>query len=218
MSMQNIWYQRLPLSAQVNPAVLTERVRRRANIGRVHWETNFASIPNSAPYKKPIQDYCTAFEVWEQQGLGLILFGDWGSGKTTLGTLVLKYCLAKGGRSLSYRYSALIEKLTQFKAQFAPNGAPLEIALTNVNCLLIDDFEIEEGRQRGERLRKLETILRRRYDENLPTIITTNQEKKKLFEVTWLKSMIQNSYLGFPITGIEWRKNPPLISHNGNLL
>lgn len=214
MSLQSLWYQRIPLSHYANPAILTESVRQRARIGRVHWETSFSAIPDSLDYKEPILNYCRGFEFWEAQGLGLILHGKFGTGKTTIGSLVLKYCIAKGGRALSYRYIDLMDQLTNYRAHFAPNGAPLDVALIGVNCLMIDDLEIETG----DRLRKLESVLRRRYDDNLPTVITTNRTKEDLFEILWLKDIINNSYLAYDIEGINWRKDPPPISHNGNLL
>lgn len=204
MTTQNAWYQRLPLTRQINQKILTEKVRRRARIGLGHWQTSFEMIPDSMPYKAPLLGYCKTFDIWEAQGVGVILLGEHGKGKTSLGSLVLKWCLAKGGRSLSYRYNDLVDRLMSFKPQFAPNGAPLGIALRSVNCLLIDDFEIDKG----VRLQKIESVLRSRYDECLPTIITTNQSRKQLFEILWLKDIL-NSYAAFDVDGIDWRKRPP---------
>lgn len=205
MSDPALWYQRLPLTTNVNPKILTEKVRRRARIGRAHWETSFSAIPDSMPYKKKVLGYCKTMEQWEPDGIGWIFFGKLGTGKTTLASLVLKWCLAKGGRVLSYRHADLIDRLMSFKPQFAPNQAPLGTALANVNMLLIDDLEIEDG----NRLRKLESVLRQRYDENLPTILTTNHEKQQLFEIEWLKNIFFDRYKHAEVNGIEWRSRPP---------
>ena len=214
MSSLNLWYQRLPLSKTLNTKVLTETVRRRARIGRAHWDTSFDAIPDTMSYKAPIKGYCMTLEQQEPDGIGLILYGKYGTGKTALAALVLKYCLAKGGRVLSFRSADLIDRLMSFKPQFAPNQAPLRTALANVNYLLIDDLEIEEG----TRLRKLESILKKRYDERFPTIITTNKPKEKLFEISWLRSIIEDSYVGIEINGINWRKRPPQSPPSGSIL
>ena len=178
-------------------------------------------IPDDLPknergftYKQEIYNYCRALHVMEPQGFGWILYGGFGTGKTALGCLILKYCLAKGGRALSFRYADLLDRLMSFKLQFAPNGAPLDVALANVNYLLIDDLEVEDG----ERSRKLETVIRRRYDECLPTIITTNESSDRLSEIEWLRDMVKPCFYTADISGVNWRQDPPSHPTNGSLL
>ena len=219
--MRNMWYQRLPLTKEVNERILTDKVRRRARIGRNHWDTSFDMIPDDLPldkqgrtYKKRLYDYCRTLEQWEPMGIGWVLYGGFGTGKTALGSLILKYCLAKGGRALSFRYADLLDRLMSFKPQFAPNGAPLDIALTNVNYLLIDDLEVEDG----ERSRKLETVVRRRYDERLPTIITSNESIELLGKIDWLRDMVKLSFKTGDINGVNWRQDPPSHPSSGSIL
>lgn len=205
MSDTNLYYQRMPLTTDVNPRILTDTVRQRACIGRSHWRSSFAMIPNSMPYKKPILGYCLRMEEYEPLGLGWILYGKLGSGKTTLATLILKYCLAKGGRALSFNASDLLDKLSLFSPPPVPCGASLHEALAKVNYLLIDDLQEEDVK----RLKKLEIVLRARYADLFPTVITTNMSKEQVFELPWLKDIINDRYEGAEIAGINWRKSPP---------
>jgi len=178
-------------------------------------------IPDDLPvnekgftYKQELFNYCRTMEHWEPMGIGWILYGGFGTGKTALGSLILKYCLAKGGRVLSFRYADLLDRLMSFKPQFAPNGAPLAVALANVNYLLIDDLEVEDG----ERSRKLETVIRRRYDERLPTVITTNESSDRLGEIDWLRDMVKPSFYTYDINGVNWRQDPPSRPSDGSIL
>lgn len=205
MSDLNLFYQRVPLTKEVNPRILTDTVRQRARIGRSHWNTSFSMIPNSMPYKKPILGYCLRMEIYEPGGWGWILYGKLGSGKTALASLILKYCLAKGGRVLSFNASDLLNKLALYDPPPVPSGAPLQTALAKVNYLLIDELQEEDVK----RLKNLEIVLRARYDDRLPTVITTNLPKERIFEIPWLRNMIEDRYEGAEIVGIDWRKNPP---------
>lgn len=203
----SIYYQRMPLSEGVDPRILTDTVRQRARIGRNHWKTSFSMIPKEMPYRNPLRGYCRTMHEQEPRGGGVILRGDLGSGKTSIAALVLKWCLAKGGRSLFFRASELIDQLLLFNQPLLPNGAPLRDGLYNVNYLVIDDVVAEEKPDRRD---KLEQVVRRRYDDLFPTIITTNLERERLNEVAWMKSLLENDlFYKFEVTGLNWRKNPP---------
>jgi len=202
----SLFYVRMPLTRLPDPKILTEKVRCRAKIGRTHWRAHLDMVPDSMPYKKDIATYCKALQIFERRGLGLLLYGSLGSGKTSLGTIALKYCLAKGGRALSFRVAYMLDQLISFKPRELPNGAPLIEGLENVNLLLLDDLEKETDRRR---IAALETVIRARYDDELPTIITTNLKKEDVFEFEWLKSMLHDSYYHYKVEGINWRALPP---------
>jgi DNA replication protein DnaC len=171
-------------------------------------------IPDTMAYKRTLLGYCMGMHLYEPDGHGWILYGKLGSGKTTLGALILKYCLAKGGRVITFRATDMLDRLMSYKEQVAPNGAPLLTALTNVTYLMVDDLQEEDG----NRLRKLETVLRARYDDQFPTVITTNMPKERVFDIPWLRDIIEDRYHGEEIIGIDWRKRPPAGRATSSLL
>jgi len=210
--MSSLFYERLPLSKTAKTKVLTDAVRRRAGIGRAHWKGSLDSIPDSMPYKALIHGYIVGMPQFEQSGFGLVFYGPLGTGKTTLGAIILRNALARGGRCYAIRCGHMVDALCSKERIQLENGAPLLEGLINVNYLLLDDFQRENQPWRE---RKIEEVLRTRYDEQLPTIITTNMEKDELREIKWMESMFIDSYLSVEIAGINWRKAPPNGSGNG---
>lgn len=212
----SIWYQRFRLSELHDTEedrkragrILTEEARKRALIGRSHWQARLQKIPDNLEFKAKIQGYIDDMPEMESSGHGLILFGPLGSGKTSIGTIILRNALARGARALSIRSTDMIDKLCSKHQHRLPNGAPLIEGLHNVNYLLLDELEPED---KDWRERKLESVLRHRYSEDLPTIITTNMSRKELFAIRWLKSLLSDKakYSGIPIDGINWRAEPP---------
>lgn len=204
----SIWYERFRLTDEPNRDILTDQVRRRAGIGRSHWAARLQKIPDNSPYKKQIKDYIDNLPDNEQAGVSVVLHGPLGSGKTSIGTIILRNALARGARVLSIRASDMVDDLLSKKQRLLDNGAPLREGLTNVNVLLIDDLAIESE---AWRRRCLEGILRRRYDDQLPTIITTNMGPKEMTSLPWLTSLFSDKshYMGIEIKGINWRRDPP---------
>ncbi len=212
----SIWYQRFRLSElrdtradrDLAKRILTEETRKRALIGRSHWQTRLQAIPDTFDFKQSVQDYIDDMPNLEAKGKGLILFGPLGSGKTSIGTIILRNALARGARAISIRSTEMIDKLCSKNQHRLPNGAPLLEGLYNVNYLLLDELEPED---KDWRERKLESVLRHRYSEDLPTIITTNMSRKEMFAIRWLKSLLsdKSKYDGIQIDGINWRADPP---------
>jgi DNA replication protein DnaC len=204
----DLFYERWPLSEKPDPRFLTEATRRRAKIGKSHWEARLSAIPDGFDFKQIIKGYIAKMHLHERAGLGLFLYGSVGSGKTSLGSIVLRNALARGGLVLSMRAVDMVDELTSRRPVDLPNGSSLINGLRNVNYLLLDDFVAED---KVWRTNKIESVLRARYDERLPTIITTNMTKDDVFEIPWFKSFLFERFIGVKITGIDWRKNPPAI-------
>jgi DNA replication protein DnaC len=202
----NVWYQRLKLTKDPNPQILTPDVLRRAWIGEDYWHVSLKSIPDGYSYKKTIQWYIALMHIYAPGGYGLILQGPFGSGKTAIGSIILKEALMRRARCLSIRCSAMIDKLWAKRPTILPNGAPLRIALENVTYLLLDDFEVFDSKAKN---RAVEEILKTRSERKLPTIIATNLEWQKVLDERYLDSLLNDRYYPVPVTGIDWRKNPP---------
>ena len=202
------WYARFPLTPEPEPKILTEEVRRKARIGRTHWEARIQQVPDRLPYKAAIKRYIRHMHDWyEPAGCGLVLYGKVGHGKTALGSIVLRNALARGGYALSIRATEMVDHLyTNPNFRFDPGWPPLIEMLHGVTFLLLDDL-VEEDKD--WRLRYVENVLRARYDERLPTIITTNVDKDSMFAINWLKSLFFERYHGIEVSGINWRLDPP---------
>lgn len=190
------FYQRFRLTEKPDPSILTDEIRQRACIGRTHWNLTFEGLPER-PYKRQLLEYIKEMHNHETEGYGIVILGPVGRGKTGLGCIVLRNALARGGRALFMQSSEIIDRLTSKDPGTLPNGAPLLEGLHNVNYLLIDDFEIEP---QFWRMRHLQSVIRHRYNDQLPTIITTNIKKEKLFGESWLKTILFDRFDHFILT------------------
>ncbi len=201
-----LYYERWPLTEKPNANFLTENARRLAGIGKSHWAARISSIPDGYDYKNIIKGYVAGMHLYELAGLGVFLYGDIGSGKTSIGSIILRNALARGGSILSIRMVDMLDELTARRPVDLTNGSSLINALKKVNYLLVDDLTPED---KIWRTNKIESVLRARNDEKLPTIITSNMPKDDVFNIPWLKSIFFERYLGVKVTGIDWRKKPP---------
>ena len=77
---------------------------------------------------------------------------------------------------------------------------------------MIDDFQIEE---KSWRWKKLEQVMRWRDERDLPTIITTNEDKKRVYDhYKWILELLKRHYIGVHVDGYVWssKKNNARIA------
>lgn len=106
-------------------------------------------------------------------GMGLILKGPVGTGKTTAACAIAEEACRQDIAVLFLRAYRLVDDLTTYKT-FADKGAfdALEARLKEARLLILDDFGQEMADSWAEG--KVERILADRYDQMRSTIITTN--------------------------------------------
>jgi len=202
----SLFYERIPLSSEPNPEILTPAVLRRADIGESYWGDKLDAIPDHLSYKDVIAGYIMKIHEYERGGYGLLLSGEFGTGKTSLGSIILKEALMRRARCFTVRCAVMVDRLWSKQRQELPNGAPFEEGLTNVNFLFIDDFEVFDSTPKN---RAVEQIIYARYARRLPTIIATNLKWKDVFDLPYLKSLLTDRYWPCPVVGINWREKPP---------
>jgi DNA replication protein DnaC len=155
---------------------LDEEDMVRMRIGRDFWSTQFDLIPNEATHKEAVGSFIKLLHKRVGNGDSLLLCGDYGCGKTGCGVLILKECAARGGRGLMIRaeeiQSAVVEK-TPFDSV-----STLWDRMRMVDVLLLDDLRREHVRDFGKSV--IESLIRRRSDDKLTTIITTNASPSEL--------------------------------------
>ena len=204
------------LSADVNWEVINEEVLAWANIGRAYWDVSLDRIGDHLDYKRVIRHYVRHMhDQFEPYGTGLFLHGPFGSGKTSLACYVLRYCLARGGRSFFIRAQDLIRSVESFNTIYVREGVPIEEMAKKVTMLAIDDVDLLDPK-----LKHVETIMRWRDDNDLTTIVTSNlaaNEKKSTQERSlgdWVRSVAAQRLIGVQIVGpsdggYDWRRDPP---------
>jgi len=178
----------------------------RARIGRAYWDTSFDRIPHNLEHRVPLGEFIRNLHEHHANGDGLLMFGDYSSGKTSGGVLVLKEALARGGTALmipAERISSAVIEKTTFDGE-----EDLWERMQDVDVLLLDDLRREHVKDFGKSV--IESLIRRRYDQRLSTLVSTNADMDELVS-RYEASMAALGERCRPILfkGIDWRGDPP---------
>ncbi|MGI1659614.1 MAG: ATP-binding protein [Desulfitobacterium sp.] len=143
---------------------------------------NFIIGPQNEKAYKTMKRYSENFKKYANQGIGFMLSGPYGSGKTHLAGALTIDLINKG---VPVIFGTLISLLGKIRQTYSHNWTQEdELAIletySTVDLLIIDDL----GKERASEwsLEKLFSIVNARYENNLPIIITTNYGMETLIE------------------------------------
>jgi DNA replication protein DnaC len=129
-----------------------------------------------------VRDYVEGLDENLEAGRGLWLFGDTGTGKTTLAMLISKTALEGGHTVAIYSLPKLLARIRQtYDAE--PGGdsySTLFQRLTSVDLLHIDDLGAEK--RSDWVLEQLYALINERYEAQRSILITTNLKVEELEE------------------------------------
>lgn len=133
--------------------------------------------------KRMIAGYLSRIALMRDMGAGLVLWGPNGTGKTSMGAIILKVARRSGFTSM-FLESAAIKTIVVGKEMYdSEAGVTLWARAQKVDFLLLDDLGkgAQDSQGFGERL--IDELIRSRYSNKRPTIITTNVNKSRLEEI-----------------------------------
>ena len=145
-----------------------------------------------------------------QQGTNIVFIGKTGTGKTGLATGILCLALLNGYRGRFYYVQDLLDELY---ASLADRTTPkLFRYLCNLDILLLD--ELGYLTLKPEQMNAFFKLLSERYDANKSTIITTNLDYPKWYDLLQPKDMVdalidrlKHRCITINITGSSLRTN-----------
>jgi len=145
-----------------------------------------------------------------QQGTNIVFIGKTGTGKTGLATGILRQGLLNGYRGRFYYVQDLLDELY---ASLADRTTPkLFRYLCNLDILLLD--ELGYLTLKSEQMNAFFKLLAERYDANKSTIITTNLDYPKWYDLLQPKDMVdalidrlKHRCITINITGSSLRTN-----------
>lgn len=132
------------------------------------WGTTIGVVQN--PQRKYLEKFIANMDAFLKRGVGLLLWGDYGRGKSSAGAVLLQ-SIADRGRTGLFVYADDITGYVINKTAFDADMTMIERMMT-VDLLVIDDFTIAKKDSFADS--KFEMIFRRRTSEMKSTIITTN--------------------------------------------
>ena len=162
------------------------KILDRAKIPRRFWTTNLDFMTESGAKAKYIT-YLRDLDEKLKKGTSLLLHGAYGTGKTACASLVLIEVLARSSNRVLFIQSAQIDWLARHRTEDSWD------LLVEAPFVVIDDVGAE--RQVNWNDAWLEEVLRGRYNDQLPTILTTNITPAALNEkFGWLEGVVRDSF------------------------
>jgi len=151
--------------------LLTTQHLERMRIPQKHWGAKLSLIPDRCEHKKIVSNYVANIEdhLYEDSR-GLLLFGNYSVGKSALAAIILKAAMAAGEVGLWISSRDIPTYVIQ-NTPFDDNVTVYDRA-HKVRALVIDELIIRDDIKYTEQ--SIETLIRRRVDECLMTILTTN--------------------------------------------
>ncbi len=165
-------------------AVESQKLRRLASLGALS-EKRFDNFlpeghtvePDQRASLRRAYDQCLAFA--EEPRGWVLLHGGYGCGKTHLAAAIVNLRLEQGTQSIFVNTPDLLDHL---RSTFSPTSeVPYDEMfelVRNTPLLVLDDLGAESPTAWAQE--KLYQILNYRYNEKLPTVVTSNQEMDRL--------------------------------------
>lgn len=148
--------------------VLLERVR----LPKRHWHTQLSKIPDYCPHKRVISQWISDLERNVRTAKGLLLVGEYSTGKSGCAAIMLKAAAMRGIIGLWIR----ARDLPQFVIEKTPFDEELLMIdrVCQVPLLIIDEVQIRDDIAYSEQA--VENVIRKRLDDEKCTILTTNHK------------------------------------------
>jgi DNA replication protein DnaC len=172
------------ISKMINYSNLGERFRNRT------FSTFKIKNFNIEAYKEA-KKYADKFSDYMMVGRGIFFSGNTGTGKTHLAAAICLELVKHDYQPVFGTLIALLDKIRFTYNEEYINHSEERILDQYVNCdlLVIDDLGKERATEWA--IEKLYYIVNARYEKNLPIVITSNYEIRKLIERLTIKNNIE---------------------------
>lgn len=151
----------------------------------------------------PVRSFCEAIDENLDAGKGLWLFGNSGTGKTTLAMLVSRTALDAGRSVAIYSLPKLLSRIRQtYDAEPGQSSyGELFERLTTVDLLHLDDLGSEK--RTDWVLEQLYALINERYEAQRSLVVTTNHEEPELREAVGDRIVSRLAEMCYPLPLFE---------------
>ena len=204
-------------------AMFQERVRKlfdMSQLGKRYMTRTFAAWKLTPENKKAFQSarqYAEKFDIYKEKGIGLMMSGTKGTGKTHLAAAITIELINQGTPVIMNTMIGLLSKIKgAYDGEIKETENSLIDLYSAVDLLVIDDL----GKERPSEwvLEKLYTIINTRYDNLLPIVVTTNYDIDRLRDRLTVKnnaetagaivSRLNEMCVGIEMNWEDWRLKP----------
>lgn len=181
--------------------VLTSHDFIRAGIDGDLRNASLQIIPESASYREKIVWYIDHLDENIREGVGLILIGENGSGKSAAASIISKEVMCRGASVLFIEEAVLIRKTIE-REDFNDEMSFMERA-EGVDLLILDDVGLSA---KSDNLHLTEELVKFRLHRNRSLILTTNKTPQD-FKARYpsMADAIRGKCLPVRCAGVDWR-------------
>jgi DNA replication protein DnaC len=185
------------------------RFMLHCNIGLLYQRLNWNDVEADPSKVEVVHEWLRDSPAYIQAGVGLILRGTPGTGKTLLGALLLKGLIAQGR---DVYFTTFNEMLDFFSSTWRDNDEKKWFSkrVKNAAVVMVDDPGKESGERRGSGMpiAAMDEVLRHRIAASRPTIITTNDSKEKftLRYGEYIASLLTERSASIRLEGSDYRE------------
>lgn len=181
---------------------LAERDLERSWIPEAFWNVSLEAIPDGLPHKAKVSKYIGMLDDHVRDGIGLVLAGPYGSGKTSAAVAIALEVMARGGSCRFITEPRMVNAILGKERE--DEDWTFERRLREVMMLVLDDVgmcSFPGG------INIVEEVLNERIQHLRPTILTTNLGPKD-FDARYpsLAERIRGRFLWVAFGGINWRE------------
>lgn len=194
---------------EIRPEGLTEAHLVKANIGQDYWEADFGNYKGPINAKRAGITYLQKLTHMKENGIGLLLAGPNGPGKTTLVLIVMKYLIRARWDVYCTSLGEIIEDIQRgFGQNDTGDESLLKERARSADFLLIDDVGKEHRGQSGFVSTVFDNLIRYRAEHRVPTFITTNYTKSELHGTYGeaAMSLLEGKLLTIEVSGRDYRR------------
>ncbi len=146
-----------------------ERMKASGLQDRYLYEYTFANDKGYNPEIKKAQRYVTEWAMMKENCIGLLLWGNVGTGKTFIAACIANALIEKGVSVLMTNFSKILNSLS---AMFDVDRNKFIESFNRYSLLIIDDLGIERNSEFA--LEQVFNVIDSRYRSKKPLIVTTN--------------------------------------------
>jgi DNA replication protein DnaC len=164
----------------------------RARIPRRFWKAALQELQGTPAHQR-LLDYFLNLDSKFSVGMGLLLHGPFGCGKTAAACMALIEVLTRSSNRVFFVQAAQLDWLARHRSEVDASGVPAWTLLVEAPFVVIDDVGAERNVDWNHAW--FEEVVRARYNEMLPTILTTNKTLPDLFKVNgWLEGIVRDCF------------------------
>ncbi len=177
-----------------------------ANIGERYWLADLCAGPCAgSPYALALRGYARELPDNSEVGMGVLLWGPHGSGKTSAACRLLVEAMARGPALCYFIDAADIDWYANHRTEITVEGARVwDLITRDAQFLVIDDLGAENDAT--WRAPSVERVLTSRYHWKLPTFITSNLNPRDLYErCPRIGHLAPETLIEVEVSGVTWR-------------